>query len=293
MPANLSAPDETELDGRSGEPSAEDALALFLDDMARFPLLSPAQEVRLARRVERGEGEAKHLMVNSNLRLVVSIAKRYQGHGLPLLDLIQEGVVGLIRAVEKYDWRRGFKFSTYATWWIRQAVQRGIANRARSIRLPVHIVERERRIARAEGALLARLGRPPTDEELATACRLTGAQLEAVRRSARTVTSLDVPIGEGDATLHDVISRDVAAPEGEEELTAGPGAGTLRRAVAGLPERERTVIELCYGLEGDAVSLAEVGRRLGLTRERVRQIEEKALAELAEEREVQALHEAA
>jgi RNA polymerase primary sigma factor len=292
MPANLSAPDETELDGRPGEPPA-DSLALFLDDVGRYPLLSPAEEVRLAARVERGDVEAKDLMVSSNLRLVVSIAKRYQGHGLPLLDLIQEGIVGLIRAVEKYDRRRGFKFSTYATWWIRQGVQRGIANRARSIRLPVHIVERERRIARAGETLLVKLGRPPTDEELARACRLTVAQLEAVRRSARTVTSLDVPIGEGDATLHDVIAGELAAPEPEDGRAGGGGAETLRRAVARLPERERTVIELRFGLEGDAVTLAEVGRRLGLTRERVRQIEEKGLGRLAGEQEVQALHEAA
>jgi RNA polymerase primary sigma factor len=270
-----------------------DSLQLFLNEMARYPLLTAAEEVELAKRIERGDLEAKHRMINSNLRLVVSIAKRYQGPELPLLDLIQEGVLGLIRAVEKFDWRRGFKFSTYATWWIRQAVQRGLANRSRTIRLPVHVAERERRIARAEGTLSVRLGRLPTDEEVAQAARLTPAQVREVRRSARAVTSLDEPVGpEGETTLYEFVAGEEPGPE--VELTVKLGADSIRRAVAALPERERRVIELRYGLDGDEqVTLGEVGKQLGLTRERVRQIEEDALARLAGERELQALGEAA
>src|SRR5438477_2148207 len=172
-----------------------DALQLFLNEAGRWPLLTAQEEVELAKRIERGDKEAKERMINSNLRLVVSIAKRYQGHGLSLLDLIQEGIIGLIRAVEKFDWRRGFKFSTYATWWIRQAVQRGVGNKAREIRVPVHVLDRERKMARAEQELHAKLGRPPTDEELAKAARISKKQLTQVREAARVVTSLDRPLG--------------------------------------------------------------------------------------------------
>src|SRR6266571_4748491 len=172
-----------------------DALQLFLNEAARYPLLTAEEEVELAKRVERGDKQAKDRMINSNLRLVVSIAKRYQGHGVALLDLIQEGTIGLIRAVEKFDWRRGFKFSTYATWWIRQAVQRGVANKARTIRIPTHVVEREMRIARAERELTTRLGREPTDEELAKRTRLSIKHIREARAAPRAVTSLDRPIG--------------------------------------------------------------------------------------------------
>ena len=175
-----------------------DALQLFLNEAGRYPLLTAAEEVELAKRIERGDTQAKERMINSNLRLVVSIAKRYQGHGLSLLDLIQEGIIGLIRAVEKFDWRKGFKFSTYATWWIRQAVQRGVANKSRTIRIPVHIVEREQKIARAERELIAKLGRAPTDEEVAKRPKLPLKQVREVRQAARAVTSLDRPIGDED-----------------------------------------------------------------------------------------------
>jgi RNA polymerase primary sigma factor len=269
-----------------------DSLQLFLNEMARYPLLTAAEEVELAKRIERGDIAAKHRMINSNLRLVVSIAKRYQGPEMPLLDLIQEGILGLIRAVEKFDWRRGFKFSTYATWWIRQAVQRGLANKARTIRVPVDVADRERKIARAESRLAAQLGRPPADDEIAKESQLTLAQLESVRRSARAVASLDFPMGEGEVTLHEFVAGEAPGPE--EEVTLGLGDEALRQAVARLPDRERRVIELRYGLDGDEVStLAQVAKALGLRRERVRQIEEEALARLAEERELQALHEAA
>jgi RNA polymerase primary sigma factor len=271
-----------------------DALQLFLNEAGRYPLLTAEQEVELAKRIERGDKEAKDLMVNSNLRLVVSIAKKYQGHGLSLLDLIQEGIIGLIRAVEKFDWRRGFKFSTYATWWIRQAVQRGVANKSRTIRIPVHIVERETKIARAERQLTAKLGREPTEEEVAKAAKLPVKQVREVRQAARAVTSLDKPIGsEGDSAFGDLFG-DESAPI-EEEVHVSLAEEALHRAVAELPERQQEVLRLRYGLDKreDPQSLEEIGRRLGLTRERVRQIEAHALEKLAVNREIEALRSAA
>ena len=271
-----------------------DALQLFLNEAGRYQLLTAEQEVELAKRIERGDKEAKDLMVNSNLRLVVSIAKKYQGHGLSLLDLIQEGIIGLIRAVEKFDWRRGFKFSTYATWWIRQAVQRGVANKSRTIRIPVHIVERETKIARAERELTAKLGRPPTEEEVAKKAKLPLKQVREVRQAARAVTSLDKPIGsEGDSSFGELFGDERS--RFEEEVHVSLAEQALHRAVADLPEREQEVLALRYGLggENDPKSLEEIGRRLGLTRERVRQIEANALERLALNREIEALHEAA
>ena len=271
-----------------------DALQLFLNEAGRWPLLTAEEEVELAKRIERGDKEAKERMVNSNLRLVVSIAKRYQGHDLSLLDLIQEGIIGLIRAVEKFDWRRGFKFSTYATWWIRQAVQRGVANKSRTIRIPVHIAEREQRIARAERELSTRLGRAPTDDEIAERARLPLKQLREVRQAARAVTSLDRPIGgENEGALGDLFASEQAPPE--EEIGVGLEQDVLRRAVAQLPEREQEVVKLRYGLNGDRdpASLEAIGRQLGITRERVRQIEANALEHLAINREVEALKDVA
>jgi RNA polymerase primary sigma factor len=271
-----------------------DALQLFLNEIGRYPLLTAKEEVELAKRVERGDREAKERMINSNLRLVVSIAKRYQGHGLSLLDLIQEGIIGLIRAVEKFDWRRGYKFSTYATWWIRQAVQRGVANKAREIRIPVHIVEREQKIARAERELTTRLGRPPEEAEIAKAAKLPIRQVREVREAARAVTSLDRPVGEeGGASLGELTAGESTGPE--EEVTVSLAEDTLRRAVSELPQRERDVLKLRYGLNGDVepASLEEIGRRLGLTRERVRQLEAAALERLAVQREIEALRSAA
>jgi RNA polymerase primary sigma factor len=267
-----------------------DALQLFLNEVGRYPLLTAKEEVELAKRIERGDQEAKERMINSNLRLVVSIAKRYQGHGLSLLDLIQEGIIGLIRAVEKFDWRRGYKFSTYATWWIRQAVQRGVANKAREIRIPVHIVEREQKIGRAERELTVKLGRVPTEAEIAKAAKLPLKQVREVKHAARAVTSLDKPIGEGEGgSLGELVSG--KAPSPEEEVTISLGQDVLRRAVSQLPERERDVVKMRYGLNGDVepASLDEIGRRLGLTRERVRQIEANALERLSVQREIEAL----
>jgi RNA polymerase primary sigma factor len=271
-----------------------DALQLFLNEAGRYTLLTAAEEVELAKRIERGDKQAKDLMINSNLRLVVSIAKKYQGHGLSLLDLIQEGIIGLIRAVEKFDWRRGFKFSTYATWWIRQAVQRGVANTSRTIRIPVHIVERETKISRAERDLTAKLGRPPTEEEVAQAAKLPLKQVREVRQAARAVTSLDKPIGaESDSTFGDLFSDQHG--EFEEEVHVSLEQETLHRALEKLPDRDRQVLSLRYGLDSaeDPKSLEEIGRRLGLTRERVRQIEAQALERLAVNREIEALRTAA
>jgi RNA polymerase primary sigma factor len=271
-----------------------DALQLFLNEAGRYKLLTAAEEVELAKRIERGDKAAKDLMINSNLRLVVSIAKKYQGHGISLLDLIQEGIIGLIRAVEKFDWRRGYKFSTYATWWIRQAVQRGVANKSRTIRIPVHIVEREQKIARAERELTLRLERPPTDDEIAEHAKLSPKHVAEVRAAARAVTSLDRPIGEeGDTKYGDLFAGSEAEPF--EDVHVSFAESAVRHAVETLPEREREVVKLRYGMNGDSdpKSLEEIGRMLNLTRERVRQIEAQALARLAERREIEALQETA
>src|SRR5205807_874190 len=227
-----------------------DSLQLFLNEAGRYPLLTAAEEVELAKKIERGDQRAKDRMINSNLRLVVSIAKKYQGHGLSLLDLIQEGIIGLIRAVEKFDWRRGYKFSTYATWWIRQAVQRGVANKSRTIRIPVHIVEREQKIGRATRELVARLERDPTDEEVAKAAKLPVKQVREVRHAARAVASLDKPVGEDEGTK---LGELIATPGGsiEEEVHVSLEQEMLHRALEDLPERERDILKLRYGLDGD------------------------------------------
>jgi len=271
-----------------------DALQLFLNEAGKWPLLTAEEEVELAKRIERGDHQAKERMINSNLRLVVSIAKRYQGHELHLLDLIQEGIIGLIRAVEKFDWRRGFKFSTYATWWIRQAVQRGVANKSRTIRIPVHIVEREQKMARAERELVTQLGRVPTEQEVAKRAKLPLKQVREVRQVARAVTSLDKPIGaESEGSFGELVAADQETPE--DEVTYSLQEKALRHAVEELPEREREIIKLRYGLNGDhdPKSLDAIGRELGITRERVRQIEAAALEQLAVHRELDAISDAA
>ena len=272
-----------------------DALALFLHEAGRWPLLTPSEEAELAKRIERGDLAAKERMINSNLRLVVSLARKYQGVGdLSLLDLIQEGILGLIRAVEKFDWRKGFRFSTYATLWIRQAIQRGLADRGRSIRLPVNVAQRERKIAKAERELSAQLGREPTVDEIADATELEPSAIEHMREASRVVASLDRPVGEeGDASLGDLLPSEIAAPAEEVEVVLREQA--VRDTVAALPEREREVIKLRYGLNGDQhpQPLTTVGKKLGVSPERVRQIEERALAHLALRREMQALREAA
>jgi RNA polymerase primary sigma factor len=270
-----------------------DAMSLFLQEVRRYPLLTRDDEIELAKRIERGDLEAKERLVNSNLRLVISNARKYQGHDLPLLDLIQEGILGLIRAAEKFDWRKGFKFSTYATFWIRQAIQRALDNRARTIRIPVHLGQRERKIARAHAELSAKLGRDPTDQEIADAAQLELAEVQEARDAARVVTSLDRPIGEGEETSFGaLLASGEKTPEEEVEISLLGDA--LRRALSRLPEREREVVSIRYGIGGnDPAPLSETGRRLGLSSDQVRKLERKALADLAQSRELEALNSAA
>jgi RNA polymerase primary sigma factor len=266
-----------------------DALQLFLREAGRHPLLTAAQEVGLAKKIEGGDLVAKQRMIQSNLRLVVSIAKNYRNQGLPFLDLIQEGTLGLIRAVEKFDWRRGYKFSTYATWWIRQAVARALADKARTIRMPVHIVERMQKMNRAERSLWAALGREPTLEEIADEANLPLHQAREVRAAARASTSLDAPVGEADdAVLGDFVPGDGPLPD--ELVEDSLRSQILATALRALPERHRNVVVLRYGLDdAEPKTLEEIGRRLGLTRERVWQIEVEALKRLATLHEMEAV----
>jgi len=264
-----------------------DALQLFLREAGKHALLTAAQEVELAKKIEAGDMQAKQRMIQSNLRLVVSIAKNYRNQGLPFLDLIQEGTLGLIRAVEKFDWRRGYKFSTYATWWIRQAVARALADKARTIRMPVHIVERMQKMNRAERTLWMELGREPTLDEIAEEASLPIEQAREVHAAARASTSLDQPVGEQeDAVFGDFVAGDEPLPEERVEVSLRSQA--LAVALQALPDRERQVLVLRYGLvDEEPKTLEEIGKRLGLTRERVRQIELESLRRLAGLREMQ------
>jgi RNA polymerase primary sigma factor len=270
-----------------------DAMSLFLQEVRRHPLLTREEEVELAKRIEKGDLRAKEQLVNSNLRLVISNARKYQGHDLPLLDLIQEGILGLIRAAEKFDWRKGYKFSTYATFWIRQALQRALDNRSRTIRIPVHLGQRERRIARVQRDLAARLGREPTEDEVAEAAEITVREVREARDAARVVTSLDRPVGEEEETpFGALLASDQRGPEEEVDISLRDDA--LRRALARLPEPEREVVKLRYGVGGDdPTPLSETGRRLGISQDAVRRLERKALTELAQSRELEALRPAA
>src|SRR5881398_814429 len=266
-----------------------DALQLFLREAGKHALLTAPQEVELAKKIECGDRMAKQRMIQSNLRLVVSIAKNYRNQGLPFLDLIQEGTLGLIRAVEKFDWRRGYKFSTYATWWIRQAVARALADKARTIRMPVHIVERLQKMNRAERTLWTQLGREPTLEEIAEEASLPIQQAHEVKAAARASASLDQPVGEQeDAVFGDFVAGNDPLPEEEVEVSLRSQA--LSAALLSLQERERQVLVLRYGLDdAEPKTLEEIGRRLGLTRERVRQIELESLRRLSTLREMQSV----
>jgi len=266
-----------------------DSLDLFLRDAGRSPLLTAAQEVKLTKLVERGDAGAKQTMIESNLRLVVSIAKNYRHQGLPFLDLIQEGTLGLMRAVDKFDWRRGYKFSTYATWWISQAVARGLADTARTIRMPVHMVERRQHLDRAERMLSVELGREPTLQEVAERAGLSLPEALAVEAAARTSTSLDQPlIAEESALFGDMIAGDGPLPE--ERVDSNFRSDALAEALTMLGEREHTVIALRFGLNGaEPTTLTEIGRRLGFSRERARQLEKNALEQLAQLKEMQPL----
>jgi RNA polymerase primary sigma factor len=262
---------------------AGDPLTLFMNRAGRYALLTAAEEVALAKRVERGDTAAKELMINSNLRLVISIAKRYQGRDVPLLDLIQEGVIGLNRAVEKFDWRRGFKFSTYATWWIRQACQRAVSNQSATIRVPTHVHERRVKISRAMSQLQARLGREATREELAEATGLSLRHVEEALDVAEAPVSLNQTIGStDDGELGDLFG-DPAASDPAEEAAESFQRRAVRHAVSRLPDRERRILELRFGFDGETTSLEAIGKELGLTRERVRQLEQSALGQLEDE----------
>ena len=281
-----------ELDEEPAEVST-DTLQLFLKDIGKVPLLTAAQEVELAKRIERGDHSAKQAMVEANLRLVVSIAKRYRNQGLPFLDLIQEGTIGLVRAAEKFDHRKGFKFSTYATWWIRQAVARALADKARTIRMPVHVVEKLNKIVRSERKLRAELGREPTTVEIAVDLDLTLDEVEHIRRSAQTPVSLEKPVGDEEESEFGHFLTDETAPLPEEAAEVTMRKEALRAILGTLSQRERRVLELRYGLDGEQPkTLDEVGRTFNVTRERIRQIENqclkklRALADAAKLREV-------
>jgi RNA polymerase primary sigma factor len=262
-------------------PASADSLELFMNELGRYPLLTAAEEVALAKRVERGDRAAKERMINSNLRLVVHVAKRYRGHGVPFGDLIQDGVIGLNRAVEKFDWRKGFKFSTYATWWIRQAVQRSVAGQARTIRVPTHVHERRQTLNRHSRKLEVDLGRPPTHEELAKASGLELKHVEEALSVAEARASLNSPVGEDDSELGDLFA-DENADDPEQVAENALRARAVREALSQLPERERRILELRFGLDGEPQSLEAIGAELGLTRERIRQLETQAMAHLSE-----------
>ena len=289
-------PDRVELHSGAAVDAAtevsQDSVSQLLAESRRWPLLTADEEIELSQRFERGDLSAKERMINSNLRLVVSNARRYQGQGLPFPDLVQEGMLGLIRAVEKFDWRRGYRFSTYATLWIRQAMQRGLENSGRTIRLPVHVGQRARKVARLERELTTRLGREPAEEEIAEAAELTLEQVIEVKSASRSVTSLDQTVGEGDTSLGALIPAEEGSPEDTAEDAARREA--VERALATLPERERNVIELRFGTGEEAPqSLAEAGKRLGISRQRTQQLEAQALQRLAGRPELAALREAA
>ena len=272
---------ELGLDLRPSAPAGTtDSLQLFLNEIGRHELLTAAEEVALAKRIERGDNVAKERMTNANLRLVVSIAKRYQGHGLPLLDLIQDGTIGLNRAVEKFDYRKGFKFSTYATWWIRQSCQRAVANQSDTIRIPVHVQERRLKLKRARQKLEATHGRPPTIDELVAETELKPHHVEEALDAVEASVSLNQTIGDGDGELGDLFAdRTVEEPIDLVEISLEQER--VRNALERLPERERQVMEMRFGFTGrEAVSLEEIGRELGVTRQRVRQLETSAFARL-------------
>jgi len=264
-----------------------DSLQLFLADIGRHKLLTAAEEVTLAKAIERGDLTAKRRMIESNLRLVVSIAKGYRGLGVPFLDLIQEGTLGLNRAVEKFDWRRGYKFSTYATWWIRQSVQRAVANHARTIRVPVHVVERQQKLGRAARRLEVELGREATKQELAEATGLPLQHVDEALGAAQASVSLNQTVGADDEGELGDLFADREAPDPFDEAEESLRKQGVRRALDALPERERRILELRFGFEGEPWTLEAIGHELDLTRERVRQLESQALARLAALRDLQ------
>ncbi|MBM3678289.1 MAG: sigma-70 family RNA polymerase sigma factor [Actinobacteria bacterium] len=268
------------LDLEAAPSGTTDSLGLFLAEIGRYELLTAAEEVTLAKRVERGDLAAKERMINSNLRLVVSIAKRYRGHGVPFLDLIQDGVIGLNRAVEKFDWRKGYKFSTYATWWIRQACQRSVANQSATIRVPVHVQERQQKLGRARQRLEVTLGRQPTLEELVEATGLRKQHVEEALEAVEASVSLNQTVGsDGDGELGDLFA-DRTSTDPAEEAADQLRRDRVREALSSLPDVERRILELRFGFEGEGRTLEEIGRELAISRERVRQLERSAMTRL-------------
>ncbi len=286
--------DEVDADRRrrASFDASADPTGQFLDEIGRYDLLTAAEEIELAKRIEAGDPDARERMINANLRLVVFVAKRYQGQGLSLLDLIQEGILGLIRAVEKFDWRKGFKFSTYATWWIRQAIQRGLQNRSRTIRIPAHVLDRERKIEKVEAQLADRLEREPTDEEVAEAAELTLVQLQEARDAARSVASLSQPIGrEGDTEFGEVVAGEESF---EDDLHTSLQEEALRKALADLPAEHRQVIGLRYGIDVDRpMSVSAAAKQLRMGTKKMRRLEAEALERLAGSNQIDALHDVA
>ena len=293
MPPRTDIPRPPKRDAETDVDPTMDSLQLLLREAGRYPLLRPVEEIELAKRIEKGDLAAKDRMINSNLRLVVSIARRYQGQGLALGDLIQEGMLGLIRAVEKFDWRKGFRFSTYATLWIRQAIQRGLENTSRTIRLPVHVAQRARKVGRVERELATKLGHEPSNEEIAAAAELPLEEVIEIRKAERAIASLDKPVGEdGDTSLGDLLA--ITTPSVEEEVEVAFQSEALQVAIAELPEPERDVIEMRFGAgDTEPQTLSQAGKRLGVSTERARQIEERALKRLSQRPELLALREAA
>ncbi len=276
-----------------GGSATPEALDLFLRRARQYPLLTAAEEIELAKKIERGDLEAKERMINSNLRLVVSQARRYQGHGLEMGDLVQEGMLGLIRAVEKFDWRRGFKFSTYGTLWIRQAIQRGLQNHGRTIRVPVHVAQRQVKVRKLESELSTKLGREPTDEEIAAVAELPVEEVAELRELNRAMTSLDQPVGDdGETALGELLASD--RPEPLEEVADADRDNRVNALVESLPEDERNVIRLRFGLTGDEPRTPrQTAMELGTTTERVRKLEERGLERLAGRPELEGLRLAA
>jgi RNA polymerase primary sigma factor len=278
----------------AAQEASTDALQLFLKDVGKVDLLTAAQEVELAKRIERGDHRAKQEMVEANLRLVVSIAKRYRNQGLPFLDLIQEGTIGLVRAAEKFDYRKGFKFSTYATWWIRQAVARALADKARTIRMPVHVVEKLNKIMRTERKLRAEKGREPTSEEIALELDLSIEEVDQIRRTSQAPVSLEKPVGDEEESEFGHFIEDESEPLPDEAADTTLRREALSRALSMLAERERRVLEMRYGLNGEQPrTLDEVGRTFNVTRERIRQIENQSLKKLRALAESQKLRDVA
>jgi RNA polymerase primary sigma factor len=288
------AEEEEEALDLDGPEVSTDALQLFLKDIGKVDLLTAPQEVELAKRIERGDHTAKQSMVEANLRLVVSIAKRYRNQGLPFLDLIQEGTIGLVRAAEKFDYRKGFKFSTYATWWIRQAVARALADKSRTIRMPVHVVEKLNKIVRSERKLRGELGREPTSFEIARELDLTAEEVEQIRRSSQLPVSLEKPVGEDDESEFGHFLTDESALLPEEAAEQALRRDTLKQVLCSLSPREQRILELRYGLDGEQPrTLDEVGRAFNVTRERIRQIENQCLKKLRALADCQKLREVA